>query len=726
MLTTAYYFLQVILCSGLMIGYYWLVLRNKRFHQYNRFYLLAITLLSWIVPLIKIQLNHTPIAEDAQVMQFLYVVADSNSQIDQNLSKGGFEWNSGVFFIGLYALVSAVLLFFMIRVFVRLYRLLKTHSCKNVGDVYLILTRADGTPFSFFRYIFWNEEIDLRTETGKQILQHELTHVQQKHSIDKLFMQVVLVAGWFNPFFWLIRREMEMIHEFIADKKAIENGDTASLAQMLLTAAYPQQRFAMTNPFFFSPIRRRLKMLANNRDPRFTYIRRLVVLPLLAMVTILFAFRSKSQDETLSVASVMENVINTVKDGFVPQKPEESANAQPLLLTEESKILIQDTVIYRKKKDKVDEKKVTSAMQLLKQDFKDVAITVDGIVKTFEELSTLDPNDIESISVMKPGFVLPDKTVRNTKSIAIITKKGLVKQNSITTMPLTLTEVAVESVKPQDEVVVTGYSRRVLDSTYMIQGKLLSEQPVVYIDGEKTDWTTIKPADIAYVRVYKGQQAIEKYGEEGKNGAIEVITVRKFNQPQSNITSGTLLPITTLGRLSNLTVTGSITGGTFSGTLRNGQAVSNMTMGGVIMANNITATGGVLMPVTGYPAGNVVLPSFPGGTQAWMKYLDDHLDKDVVKRYGAPPGRYTVYVYFMVDPQGKISNIHAENDPGFGTVKAALRVIQQVPNWKPAELNGKTIHMGYRQAINFFVLPESAGSPTSGIGPVVTVVGKKL
>ncbi|MES2373920.1 MAG: N-acetylmuramoyl-L-alanine amidase [Bacteroidota bacterium] len=313
MLTIAYYFLQVVLCSGMMIGYYWLVLRNKRFHQYNRFYLLALVLLSWIVPLIKISWSKPVAISDApQVMQFLSVVADNNSQIEQTISKQGFVWSWNILATGIYFVVAAILLLGMLRAFARLYRLLKDHSCKNVGDIYLVLTQAKGTPFSFFRYIFWNEEIDIRSEAGKQILQHELTHVQQKHSFDKLFMQVMLIGGWFNPFFWLVRKEMDMIHEFIADKKAVNNGDTAALAQMLLTAAYPQQQFALTHPFFFSPIKRRLQMLTNNIHPRFSYLRRLIVLPLLAIVVILFSFRNKEENGTLSVASVMENVVDAI------------------------------------------------------------------------------------------------------------------------------------------------------------------------------------------------------------------------------------------------------------------------------------------------------------------------------------------------------------------------------------------------------------------------------
>ena len=292
MLTTAYYFLQVILCSAIMMAYYWIALRNKKFHQYNRFYLLAVALFSWTVPLIKIQWA-TTYSHQQQVIKFLSVVADNNSEIEAVIGSKGFHWTMQGLVTVIYWTVAALLLIFLIKAFYRVLHLLKTHPCKHVGDVFLIITQAKGTPFSFFRYIFWNEEIDIRSASGKQILQHELTHVRQKHSVDKMLIQVMLIPGWFNPFFWLLKKEMEMIHEFIADKKAVQDGDTAALAQMLLTAVYPKHRFDLTHPFFFSPIKRRLQMLTNHKNPRFSYIRRLVILPLLAVVIVLFAFRNK-------------------------------------------------------------------------------------------------------------------------------------------------------------------------------------------------------------------------------------------------------------------------------------------------------------------------------------------------------------------------------------------------------------------------------------------------
>jgi N-acetylmuramoyl-L-alanine amidase len=296
-----------------MMGYYWLVLRDKKFHQYNRFYLLSVLLFSWIIPLIKIQFTK-PVSSGAQVINFLSIVADNNAEIDANLAKNSYQFTWEGFAIASYFLIAALMLGVLLVGLIRLYILLKKHSCKNVGDVYLILTQVKGTPFSFFRYIFWHEAIDLRSDTGKKMLEHELTHVQQKHSIDKVLIQIVLIAGWFNPFFWLLKKEMEMIHEFIADNKSVQNGDSASLAELLLTAAYPQQQFLLTTPFFFSPIKRRLQMITNNKNPRFSYLRRLVILPLLAIVVVLVAFRSKSVDpaKPLSVGSLMETVANKI------------------------------------------------------------------------------------------------------------------------------------------------------------------------------------------------------------------------------------------------------------------------------------------------------------------------------------------------------------------------------------------------------------------------------
>ena len=307
MYPTLYYLLQVLVCSAVLIVYYLLVLRNKKFHQYNRFYLLGVALVSWIVPLIKIFWQQE--RSGVRQVDLLNVVAVNNSEIEAMVTsqQQSLDWVS--LLPHLYVGVSVFLAVAMLVSLYRIYKIYTTHECTNLQQFYLVMTRVKGTPFSFFSYIFWNAEIDIQTPAGKQILQHELTHVTQYHSIDKIVIQLNLIAGWFNPFFWLLKKELDMIHEFIADKKSVEHGDAASLAQMLLTTAYPGQQFPLTNPFFFSPIKRRLKMLTNTKNPTFNYLRRLIVLPLLALVVLLFAFRAKENTNTVAPLSKTYTVV---------------------------------------------------------------------------------------------------------------------------------------------------------------------------------------------------------------------------------------------------------------------------------------------------------------------------------------------------------------------------------------------------------------------------------
>ena len=153
----------------------------------------------------------------------------------------------------------------------------------------------------------------MESTTGKQIFKHELAHVQEKHSYDKLFINIVLIFFWCNPFYWLYRKELNMIHEFIADKKAVEDCDTAVFAAMVLQATYPQHRFQLTNNFFYSPIKRRLLMLTKNRNSKVNYIGRIMVLPLLVLIFAAFTIKVKNSSEVKKIqhsnAVAVENIL---------------------------------------------------------------------------------------------------------------------------------------------------------------------------------------------------------------------------------------------------------------------------------------------------------------------------------------------------------------------------------------------------------------------------------
>ena len=101
-----------------------------------------------------------------------------------------------------------------------------------------------------------------------------------------------------------------------------------------------------------------------------------------------------------------------------------------------------------------------------------------------------------------------------------------------------------------------------------------------------------------------------------------------------------------------------------------------------------------------------IAAEFPGGLPAWTKYLERNLNRDLPVENGAPPGKYTVTVSFIVSKTGDISDVSAENDPGYGTKAEAIRVITKGPKWKPAVQNGRNVIYRHKQSITFVVSEE--------------------
>ncbi|HRP34195.1 MAG TPA: N-acetylmuramoyl-L-alanine amidase, partial [Agriterribacter sp.] len=293
MLAIAYYILKVILCSGILFGYYRIALHNKIFHRWNRFFLLSAVIVSLIFPLIKINIWHNPAENDGQIIKLLNVVTTGDEYVYEVSRSGSYRINGEQLAMIGYILVSILLLVLLLHALLQLSRMVRQNPPQKIQQINVVQTDAKGTPFSFFRYIFWNRNIDMHSDAGIKIFMHEMVHVTEKHSADRLFINITLIFFWINPFFWLIRREMNMIHEFIADSKAIEVNDTAAFAAMILHAAYPNQTFGLTSSFFTSSIKRRLHMLSKMKNPRMNYISRLLALPLLTFIFVAFTVKTK-------------------------------------------------------------------------------------------------------------------------------------------------------------------------------------------------------------------------------------------------------------------------------------------------------------------------------------------------------------------------------------------------------------------------------------------------
>ena len=209
------------------------------------------------------------------------------------------QFSAGQWALMAYIVVGLVVLAASLKALLHIRRLWLRHAHVEVEGCRFVVTRERGTPFSFMRNIFWHADISLSSEAGQRILKHELVHVREKHTHDKLFLGAILVPFWSNPFFWLIRREMAMIHEFIADRRSVDGPDGAAFAAMLLEAAYPGRSHLLANAFFHSPLKRRLKMLLSTRNTRTSYVTRVLALPLLALVVAAFTLRPASNRDVI-------------------------------------------------------------------------------------------------------------------------------------------------------------------------------------------------------------------------------------------------------------------------------------------------------------------------------------------------------------------------------------------------------------------------------------------
>jgi TonB-dependent SusC/RagA subfamily outer membrane receptor len=272
--------------------YYWLALRNKVFHYWNRFYLMGAVVLSITLPLLRIPILVDTNNTTVHAIPLVKVMNSGDIYVEQMTSQTGYMPGPSEVIIFTYLCISLVFLIFLIRTFIKIKQMLGHYEIIPMNGISILNTSEPGTPFSFMKYIFWNQSIPADSPPGSQILKHEIVHVQQKHTYDKIFLQIVHILFWINPVFWLIRKEIVMIHEFIADKEAIENSDTSAFAAMILQAAYPGYQFSVSNYFFHSPVKRRLKMLIQSSNPRQSYITRLLALPLLVLIAAGFTLKT--------------------------------------------------------------------------------------------------------------------------------------------------------------------------------------------------------------------------------------------------------------------------------------------------------------------------------------------------------------------------------------------------------------------------------------------------
>jgi len=548
------YILKSILVSGILMGYYWLALRNTRFHHYNRFYLMATLFLSLLLP--AIDLNWFTLQEpEGESAKQLLLFIDQPGSI--TLSETAFPWEKLVFISIL--LVSVSLVSFFSYGIYKIYKIKSVSKVTPMDHFDFIETQHHDAPFSFLKNLFWREDISMEDETGRQILRHELTHMEQLHSYDKLLITLLTALFWMNPFMWIIRKELEVIHEFIADEKAVDEADASALAAMLLQTHYQSTVFSIGQSFFYSSIKRRIIMLTSSKKVSYSYARRILTLPLAIGIIALLSFTIKDQLNNQSQHTEMPESV--VQYDTIPSQYRDAKTGK---IKGSFQIDINgDTAIF---------KDVRSKKELFKVPLSELAgpankvIAVEGFpLHTEKKFIFISSDSMTSGALTAPSIIIngselspADLDKINPTSIKTIDLRGnekgvIVSEKNINGMILSETTSAdgkkVITVK-MDSVIFDGKPKIAVPAhgnvsnifvlgdtsagkktyTFVQKSTEKTELPkdVLYIiDGKEKESGSMKdvdPTTIKSINVLKGENAVKKYGEKAKNGVIEITT----------------------------------------------------------------------------------------------------------------------------------------------------------------------------------------------------------
>jgi len=328
MFQTGHYLLESGISLGLFYLLYWLLLRKQTFFGLNRLILLGTALLSLVIPLFHFSLPASP-----QEGSILYVVELLTWEVTETGLEGVSQPAGNILVSHLLpAVYLSGVIFFFLRFLVQVFHivsLIRSGRKLQTDHAVVILTSKDIPAFSFFRWIVVNEKM---WEKGNisGMLTHEKEHIRRRHSFDILFLELLTMIHWFNPFAWLYRISVKQVHEYQADREVIRQGaNTLHYQNLILQQIFGQQFFRFVNHFNQFHLKKRFTMMTDNRKRKTAAWRSLALIPAAAVLIALLGFNSKPGGMAWNQSSVADTIIqitaeNTPQtEGNIPSDQEE-------------------------------------------------------------------------------------------------------------------------------------------------------------------------------------------------------------------------------------------------------------------------------------------------------------------------------------------------------------------------------------------------------------------
>ena len=642
-MTILIYAVKMILISGLLYGYFRIFLHNKAFHRYNRVFLIGIVVIALLLPAIKIPIPGSAATMPGGTAVKLLRVTNGDWEEAVTITAGG-GWmskpatakNLGIF---IYIIGVGVLLFGFVHSLLYIYRISHHYPFEKWQDIKFFQTDEKGTPFSFFRRIFWSREIDLHSVSGQQIFRHEWFHVQQRHSLDIILLESVTILCWFNPFFHLIKKEVKAIHEFLADEWAASGTNRHEYAELLVQQSIQHKYRLLIHPFFQNQLKRRITMITQWQNLRNSYGSRLMALPVLLILFSVFAFKIKGR----GLVKMNEKNITVIIDAGHGGTDAGSIGSNG---STEKEISLK---IAARIRDLAKEYNVTA---ILTRDKDELAGGSGDSHKSLEYRAGLAAKSGADLFVSIHLNANPKNTGANGFEIYLSDEQTPLQSRSIA-----FGSLLAESIK-KDYTVADELKQR-SKGVYILKSATV---PAVLLEcGYLTN-----ERDEAFIRDEKNQEKIAR-------DILESIVEYQSKVDQHAITL-------TAASLSELTA-------------------ETKTESAVLLDTDTVPGKPVLTDVTSKVYKKVEFEAeYPGGREEWAKYLNTHLhypDKAVDKEIQGD-----VVVEFIVGSNGVISDVKAISGPELLRAEA-VRIIKESGDWTPAR-NGNLLVKSYkRQPIKY-------------------------
>ena len=305
------YILQVILFQALFLVVYDFFLQKETFFKWNRFYLLITPLLSFIIPLLKFESIQKTIPQE-YIVQLPTVFLNPQAFIEQsNPTNLALDYIAITFYIGL----GFFTLLFLIRLS-KIFKLIASNTIIKKQEYSLVLLEKKQSAFSFFKYIFINENL-LKSE-DLQIIKHELIHCKQNHTADLLFFELLKIVLWFNPMVYVYQKRITLLHEYISDAEVVLETDKKTYFNRLLAETFNVENISFINQFFkHSLIKKRIVMITKEKSKKVKQFKYLLIVPLLIGMLVYSSCTDAEKDEILEMENVLNNENETTEGKYL-------------------------------------------------------------------------------------------------------------------------------------------------------------------------------------------------------------------------------------------------------------------------------------------------------------------------------------------------------------------------------------------------------------------------